>query len=115
MAQIKGIAQVIRNLSRIEKDTVRNIVDATTAVQAQVINDAKNIVPVVTGNLRGSIQAGSITVRDEGIEAIVLANAEYASFVEFGTSRQRAQPYLTPALHGNMQTFRRAIAEATKR
>ncbi len=65
---------------------VQEIVYGAEAVQAQTINDARVICPTgVTGTLAQSIQPGQITVTDDNVEAVVEANAEYASFVEWGT------------------------------
>ncbi len=86
MSEIKGMEQVIRNLSKIEKNIVNEIVAGAQAVQAKCVIDARGYVPTgVTGTLSQSIQPGSITVTDDNVEAIVEANADYASFVEFGT------------------------------
>lgn len=58
---------------------------------------AKGICPVDTGRLRSSIghelgsDGGSLFVR-------VGTNVEYAPYVELGTRRMSAQPFLTPAL-----------------
>lgn len=55
---------------------------------------AKAHAPVDTGFLKGSIEA----VRSGVAEWIVQVGAEYAAYVELGTSRMAAQPYLTPAI-----------------
>ena len=46
--------------------------------------------------------------------AVISADTEYAVFVEFGTSKMAAQPYLVPALLSNTQAILSAIAEAIK-
>lgn len=58
---------------------------------------AKRLCPVDTGRLRASI-SHEIQTDSHGLIGVVGSNVEYASFVEFGTSRSRAQPYLRPAL-----------------
>ena len=60
---------------------------------------ARELVPVDTGRLRASIGAEAA-----GLGATVRATAAYALFVEIGSGRGPAQPYLGPA-------FRRAAAE----
>jgi len=40
--------------------------------------------------------------------------AEYAGYVEFGTSRQRAQPYLTPAAEAVRPGFEAAMTQITR-
>lgn len=114
MAKIEGQQELLNNLSKYSKDKVEEVYQAVAAVQAIVINDARNIVPVRTGNLLKSIQAGVVQIDDDEVTAEVKAEAEYASFVEFGTSRQRPKPYLTPAVEANQSTFMRAVARAMR-
>ena len=54
---------------------------------------AKQLCPVDTGRLRNSITHQQ---QDDTTE-IIGTNVEYAPYVELGTRRQRAQPYLRPA------------------
>lgn len=54
--------------------------------------DAKTACPVDTGNLRASITS---TIGED--EATVGTNVEYAPYVEFGTWKMKAQPFLIPA------------------
>jgi HK97 gp10 family phage protein len=68
---------------------------AKKAVMVQ--SRAKRACPVDTGRLRSSI-ARDLGGDSEGIVARVGTNVEYAPHVEFGTSRQQAQPFLRPAL-----------------
>jgi HK97 gp10 family phage protein len=56
--------------------------------------EAKRRAPVDTGFLRTSIRA----VPGAGLlHAEVVVTADYAAFVEYGTVRMAARPYLTPA------------------
>jgi HK97 gp10 family phage protein len=59
---------------------------------------AKQLCPVDTGRLRSSIST-AIIVDGRSISGIVGTNVEYAPYVEFGTSRMEAQPYLRPAFY----------------
>lgn len=54
---------------------------------------AKSVVPVDTGKLKNSIT----TEMTSQTSAIVAPHTEYAIYVEFGTRKQRAQPYMRPA------------------
>jgi HK97 gp10 family phage protein len=63
-------------------------------VLPQVADAAKRIVPVDSGDLQRSIHT---EVSAEGM--FVVADEEYAAFVENGTSKQAAQPFLRPALN----------------
>ncbi len=67
----------------------------------RVAERAQELVPVRTGHLLASIRP-DIGDTEEGEEAFepvqVVADTPYASFVEFGTSRMEAQPFLGPAV-----------------
>lgn len=69
----------------------------TAAALAKTAHDvelgAKRTAPVDTGHLRASIAAGG-----GGLTWRVTAAAGYAAYVELGTSKMSAQPYLVPAL-----------------
>jgi HK97 gp10 family phage protein len=77
----------------------------------QIERDAKSIVPVDTGNLRASIESRVIRNNDGGITGVVGTNTDYAAFVEFGTSKMGAQPYLRPAVEQNRETVRELLGE----
>lgn len=53
--------------------------------------------PVDTGRLRSSI-TNELGQDGQGLMATVGTNVEYAAFVELGTSKMAAKPYLLPAL-----------------
>lgn len=67
----------------------------TTAGQVMQ-SDAKVLAPVDTGNLRSSIQTVAY-VENALPVAEVGPTADYAPYVELGTNRQRAQPYMATA------------------
>lgn len=58
-----------------------------------VAEEARDRAPRRTGRL-----AASIGVADEGDTVVVQATAPYAAYVELGTRKMRAEPYLMPAL-----------------
>jgi HK97 gp10 family phage protein len=59
-----------------------------------LVESAKSSAPVRTGALRDSIQRTEASAES----AIVEAEVEYAGFVEFGTSRMSAEPYMMPGI-----------------
>lgn len=63
--------------------------------------------PVRTGYLRSTISAST-----DGISMNCIAGAEYAQYVEYGTSRQSAQPYFEPALQIALETAQKYWDEA---
>lgn len=60
-------------------------------------NGARRYCPVDTGRLRSSIRSSGVREDGKGLYVEVGTNVEYATFVEFGTRRQRPQPFLRPA------------------
>lgn len=68
------------------------IVVEETAGRAEDL--AQELVPYDTGYLLSTISA-PVTDDRKGFE--LMATAEYASYVEFGTTRMAPQPYLRPA------------------
>lgn len=65
---------------------------------------AKIKCPVDTGNLRNSI-----THARDAENAYIGTNVEYAPYVELGTSRMRAQPYLKPAVADHVNEYRKIL------
>lgn len=80
------------------------VVAATAAIEAR----AKARAPWRTGYLRGSIQGRSTGM----FSGEVGVGAEYGVYVEFGTSKMGAQPYLTPAVEEVAPIFSNAIKAA---
>jgi len=70
---------------------------------------AKALCPVDTGNLRNSITHFQ---KDE--DEYIGTNVEYAPFVELGTRRMSARPYLRPAAQDHADEYK-AIFEAELR
>lgn len=76
-----------------------------------VTSEAKIMVPVDTGKLRGSLNnkmRGSDTVQ-------IGTDVEYSTDVEFGTSRQMAQPYLLPAYEMNKEEIKNMMRKHVAR
>lgn len=72
---------------------------------------AKTIVPVDTGALKNSIT----TEMDSSVSAIVAPHTEYAEYVEFGTYKMAAQPYMTPAAEAVRPGFEAAMKQLLER
>lgn len=106
---ITGSETLRRNLARLAGAERRQAqADGLEAGARIAETHAKLVAPVDTGFLRNSIQVDSVTP----VEAIIAPHTEYAEFVEFGTSRQAAQPYMRPALDEHEREILGAI-EAT--
>lgn len=71
-----------------------------------VQNEAVENCPVDTGNLMLSI-----THETEGKWAVIGTPVEYSEAVELGTSRQKAQPYLRPAVEENIDVIKKIVKD----
>ena len=79
---------------KVAPKTARKLVSAHVRKSALLlVRDAKQRAPVDTGNLRRSIG----TEPDGPFRAEVGPLAHYGAHVEYGTVKQKAQPYMMPA------------------
>ena len=69
---------------------------------------AKKECPVDTGNLRTSI---TNEVQSSEKAVYIGTNVEYAAYVELGTTRTKAKPYLKPAAAEHSAVYKRIIEE----
>ena len=70
---------------------------------------AKRLCPVDTGNLHNSI-----THTQSGDTEYIGTNVEYGPYVEMGTTRTRAQPFIKPALADHVDQYKQIIEARLK-
>ena len=103
------------------------IESALYAAAVKIHGDAVMMAPVDTGNLRGSLSFSVSGSQAEGVStpassadgvgsappdtAVVGSNAHYAPYVEYGTYKMAAQPFLEPALRDNHDNIQRLMKE----
>jgi HK97 gp10 family phage protein len=92
--RIEGIDQLQRELAALPTKVREVVRDAVTDAAEAVASDARATVPVVTGALRDSI---TTEVGSDGLSVQVSTGLDYGQFVEHGTSRMPAQPFMLPA------------------
>jgi HK97 gp10 family phage protein len=104
---VAGIAEVTAAFKlasvRMTTATQRGLDRAALLVQ----KDAKQAAPVLTGRLRASI---AIRAGDTPLSREIYSDVEYAIYVEMGTLRMRAQPFIYPSLNKNFQACLNALA-----
>lgn len=85
---------------------------ALTAIGLTAESYAKADCPVDTGRLRNSITHAV----ESGEKAVYIGtNVEYAAFVELGTSRMKARPYLRPAAANHTEEYKGLVKQALSR
>lgn len=70
---------------------------------------AKELCPVDTGRLRNSI---THVTEDEAV--YIGTNVEYAPYIELGTSRMKARPFLRPAAENFGNEYKAILEESMK-
>lgn len=100
--QLVGATDVLSRL-KLLVPSVRQAAGDTVAETVLLIEtDAKLLAPVDTGRLRSSIHS---EIAPNRLSGFVATNVSYAPFIEFGTRRQRAQPFMFPAYEKNRAAF----------
>jgi len=107
---IQGLKQVRDALNNFEAKI-------TTAAERGLLKallfcekEAKNRCPVVTGRLRASITGKITKFTGTAVEGKLGAHTNYAAYVELGTARSKARPYLWPALEDNFEKIEKILA-----
>lgn len=114
-ADVKGLDEVAKVLKQFPIKLRTNALRGAVRAGAKVLlEEAKQKVPVRSGNLRDSLSIVKLKSKDKkwmtyavtprritkkknGVKGIV-ADGYYGHIVEYGNSKMKAQPYLRPAL-----------------
>lgn len=79
--------------------------DAMAEFCRQVVKSAKLRAPVDTGKLKWSIRFQKKGEGEGEGDYQISADAPYAAYVEYGTRKTRAQPFMQPAINAYRQRF----------
>lgn len=101
----------------IVKDYTQQVLDEVDSHTKSVLNEigkmvaeeAKEIVPVDTGALKGSI---THEVTNDSVT--VGSPLDYSVYVELGTSKMAAQPYIRPAFENNQPKIKALVEKGYK-
>ena len=115
---VAHLAEAIRNIDPKTREALRE-------VARKVVQDAKALCPVDTGSLQRSIRAEEYPPEVNIYRIFVVAGGkiinpktrkkvDYAAYVEYGTSRAPAQPFLRPALEQNRPLLREVLMNSLK-
>ena len=101
MGLVKWASDAVRNAIR---DRATSLLDN---IGATIAEEARRLCPVDTGQLKASI---GYIVRPSDMTVQVYADKSYAIFVEYGTSRMAAQPFLRPAIAAGKRPSKVTVA-----
>ena len=105
---LKELEKKMKQLSDVARKEAKQ--EALHAGSVLVQGGATLNAPVDTGNLRSSID---FEVGSE--DADIFSPVIYAPFLEYGTSRQAAQPFLRSALHENKSNIIKIFSDVYKK
>lgn len=89
---ITGLDQALSRLHQLPGKLLEHSSIEMEKTAHEVLKTAQAIVPVRTGALRNSLQQNTWAVGAE-----ILARRPYAIYLEYGTRRMSARPFLLPA------------------
>ena len=107
---IRGLGNLIIKMNTLETELKKEVEKEMNQALLPVKVEAVSIAPFDTGALSRSI-AIRTEVTEEAIIGKVGAYIDYAKYLEFGTSKMKAQPFLRPAF----DTHKMEVSEDIKR
>jgi HK97 gp10 family phage protein len=116
--EVKGFKELLSKFDKLPLEKQNKVETAMRIGALKIESDAEARVPVKTGALKIHIQS-KVERKKDSISATIGPNAAnptgdigYSTYVEFGTSKMKAQPYLLPALEENKEQLIRNIKKA---
>lgn len=107
----------VSELHDLERDLVKGAAKVEAAAPLIVKKTALDIeadgkinAPVDTGTLQNSISSDI-----NGLTAEIGPSTEYEGYVEYGTSKMAAQPYMGPAAEKNTPPFEKALGKVAEK
>jgi HK97 gp10 family phage protein len=98
--------KVKTSLPSLDAKNFNKAINGAGAIAAMIIEgSAKTLVPKDTGLL-----VNSIGTFQKGLSWFIGSAVHYAPYIEYGTKRMSAKPYLRPAGYNNMTKIKNAIS-----
>lgn len=121
--KLEGVPEMRKTLLAMQKsmteeadEKYREQVKDVMMIPAKMIRDeAMDLVPVVTGNLRSAIFAAPFIKGGGAVAGVHVKQAYYAPFVEYGTERTHPHPYFRPAILATRPIAATVIGEGLRK
>lgn len=109
----KGMVRLQKKLKTVQQLTkAKNVVKNNTAqLQEKMVRNAVFEKGYSTGQTRRSI---NIEIVDDGMTGKVGPGTEYSPYVEYGTRKMQAQPFVRPAYNEQKEKFKADLDELVK-
>jgi len=109
-----GLDKLMEELGATAGATIEAANSAMKTTTGQVRDQAKQIAPKRTGNMANNIIAEPVKKTAASVTGTVNAKADYSSFVEFGTYKMSAQPFMRPAVSAAQSFFIKTTMDKLK-
>lgn len=111
--EVEGAEEVIKLLEEMGQNAGDVLVRAAEAGGRVALSEARRLCPVKTGRLRASLTLtqGKKTPTKANVRIEHGKKEYYGKFVELGTKKQPAKPFLRPAVDENKKQISDAVTE----
>lgn len=96
---IRGMDEVIARLKALDPAMQAAAKDGLESGAEKMEARIQAGTPVKTGNLKASIKAGPVTGGGAHLKVEIKTEVDYASYVELGTSKMSARPFMRPGFN----------------
>ncbi|MDM7455481.1 HK97-gp10 family putative phage morphogenesis protein [Lacticaseibacillus paracasei] len=109
-----GLDNLIEELGVTAGATIEAAASAMKITTGQVQATAKQVAPKRTGYMANNISVDPVKKTATSVTGTVNAKADYSSFVEFGTYKMSAQPFIRPAVSAAQSLFIKTTIDKLK-
>ncbi|MES5423775.1 HK97-gp10 family putative phage morphogenesis protein [Lacticaseibacillus paracasei] len=109
-----GLDNLIEELGVTAGATIEAAASAMKITTGQVQATAKQAAPKRTGYMANNISVEPVKKTATSVTGTVNAKADYSSFVEFGTYKMSAQPFMRPAVSAAQSLFIKTTMDKLK-
>ena len=115
--KVIGLGSLARKLDAVGKGVRNASTEAVINVLERMKEDAEALVPYRTGKLWKSIDYEVYQVPSNigPIVGELTANTDYAQYVEYGTSRMAARPFIRPAYEAHKHELMEEVERSVRR
>lgn len=109
-----GLDKLMEELSATAGATIEAASSAMKITTGQVQATAKQVAPKRTGYMANNISVEQVKKTATSVTGTVNAKADYSSFVEFGTYKMSAEPFIRPAVSAAQGLFIKTTMDKLK-
>lgn len=109
-----GLDKLMEELGATAALTIDAAASAMKTTTGQVQATAKQVAPKRTGYMANNISVEPVKKTATSVTGTVNAKADYSSFVEFGTYKMHAEPFMRPAVDWGQSIFIKATMDKLK-